>query len=93
MLTAKNGKDAFVVLARNPAPRLILLDLMMPVMDGWQFSDAIQSDPVLAKVPVVVITAFAEQADGVRATGLVKKPVNLDELLEVIGKSLLKEAG
>src|SRR5919206_1695644 len=53
---AANGKEALARLHER-APRVILLDLMMPVMDGWEFRVAQQRDPALASIPVVVISA------------------------------------
>src|SRR5574340_1100683 len=58
---AANGREALARLrAGGHRPRLILLDLMMPVMDGWEFRQAQRGDPALARIPVVVLTA----ADG-----------------------------
>jgi len=54
---AENGQAALDWLARNPAPALVLLDLMMPVMDGFTFLEHVQQVPALARVPVVVLTA------------------------------------
>src|SRR5947207_15447872 len=54
---ASNGREALEVATSGPAPRLILLDLMMPVMNGWQFRAEQLKDPRLAEVPVLVISA------------------------------------
>src|SRR4051794_28574938 len=54
---ASNGREALAYLRERPAPSLILLDLMMPVMDGWQFRSEQRLDSVLAKIPVLVISA------------------------------------
>ncbi len=54
---AENGQAALDWLEKNPAPALILLDLMMPVMDGFTFLEQAQQVPALARVPVVVLTA------------------------------------
>lgn len=54
---ASNGKEALDWLNRNPLPALVLLDLMMPVMDGFEFLDRIRSNPATASLPVVVLTA------------------------------------
>ena len=54
---AENGKAALDWLSKNPAPALVLLDLMMPVMDGFTFLDRVKDVPALARVPIVVLTA------------------------------------
>jgi CheY-like chemotaxis protein len=54
---AENGQVALDWLEKNPAPALVLLDLMMPVMDGFAFLECVQKVPALARVPVVVLTA------------------------------------
>ena len=66
---------------------------MMPVMNGWQFAEAIQKDRLFAAIPLVIVTAYAEQADGIRSDGVIKKPVDLDELSAVLRRHSLKEAG
>ena len=55
--TASNGREALVYLKSHSAPRLILLDVMMPVMDGYEFRVEQQRDPAIADIPVVVLTA------------------------------------
>jgi signal transduction histidine kinase/DNA-binding response OmpR family regulator len=54
---AENGQAALDWLAANPVPALVLLDLMMPVMDGFTFLERVKSIPALARVPIVVLTA------------------------------------
>ncbi|MET0445365.1 MAG: response regulator [Pseudorhodoplanes sp.] len=54
---AENGQAALDWLAANPVPALVLLDLMMPVMDGFTFLDRVKTIPSLARVPIVVLTA------------------------------------
>jgi two-component system, OmpR family, alkaline phosphatase synthesis response regulator PhoP len=77
--TARNGKDALKE-AREHPPNLIVVDLMMPVMNGWQFLKAKQADASLAAVPVVVLTAFADShVEG--AAVLLRKPFDLEALL------------
>ncbi len=80
-----NGREALDRLARGPRPSLILLDLTMPVMNGWQFRRAQLASPELASIPVVVRTADASARDaGLRAIGWLVKPVALDQLLETV---------
>jgi CheY-like chemotaxis protein len=87
VVTASNGAHALEQLRQGPRPCLILLDLMMPVMSGWDFMAEQRKDAALADIPVVVITADAdarEQALSLRAAGLVKKPFKLARLVEAI---------
>lgn len=81
--TAANGQEGIDLLASIPKPCLILLDLMMPVMDGWGFVEAIDKDMMLTKIPVVVVTAFSDKLKTVKARGVIKKPVDLDALCQV----------
>jgi two-component system, chemotaxis family, chemotaxis protein CheY len=87
---AANGAEALARLgATSEAPAVILLDLMMPVMDGWQFRARQQGDPTLAAIPVVVLTAqpnIEESARALRAAGTLKKPVQLDVLLATVAR-------
>jgi CheY-like chemotaxis protein len=82
--TAADGGEALAYLGRHPAPCLIVLDLMMPGMDGRQFRAAQLRDPALAPIPVVVCSAVADLTDpadlpGVQA--LLAKPVDPAELV------------
>jgi CheY-like chemotaxis protein len=67
-------------------PGIILLDLMMPVMDGWEFAAAIGKDPRFSTVPIVVMTAFSDKAHSVPARSILKKPLSLDEVLDIVGR-------
>ncbi|MGH9811156.1 MAG: response regulator [Terriglobia bacterium] len=64
--TAVNGRSGLDWLASNPSPRLILLDLMMPEMDGFEFLRELRKRPMLAEVPVIVVTAKELTAEDVR---------------------------
>jgi CheY-like chemotaxis protein len=82
-----NGLEALRHLKENAPPDLILLDLSMPVMDGWQFSKEQQQDPLLKGVPVVLLSAngnVQQRATMLGAVSFLQKPVELEELLAVI---------
>jgi len=83
--TAENGRAALDVLGRERAC-VILLDLMMPVMNGWEFRHVQANDPLLSRIPVVVVTAAGrrEQIPAIDAHAWLPKPVDLDRLLETI---------
>ena len=84
--TAANGRQALDVLRGGASACVILLDLMMPVMDGWEFRAAQTRDPRLATIPVVVVTAAgpAHAVPAIDANGWVSKPIDFDRLLETI---------
>jgi CheY-like chemotaxis protein len=84
--TAINGRDALEKLHTGERPCVILLDLMMPVMNGWEFRRALELDPVLRDVPVVVVSAATrEMAQRAHAAAHLPKPLDMDQLLDVVG--------
>ena len=79
--------------SRADAPALILLDLMLPGIDGYEILDRLKSDPQTASIPVVVLSARAHEAEISRATeagatAYVSKPYRKAELLETVGSIL-----
>ncbi len=79
---AENGADALEVLRRMPAsPCLVLLDLMMPVMNGFDVLRELAADPRLSNVPVVVLSAHSQAASVEGAKRFLRKPVTLAQLL------------
>jgi CheY-like chemotaxis protein len=84
--TAVNGLDALDKLHQGTKPCVILLDLMMPVMNGWEFRRALQREPELRDVPVVVVSAATgEMMRRTDAAAYLPKPLDMDELLHVVG--------
>jgi len=80
-----NGREALDYLQQEIAPNLILLDLMMPVMDGWEFRRRQQADPSLADVPVIVLSALDQgRTTAVSAHAILKKPLDFDRLIELV---------
>ncbi|MBC7693634.1 MAG: response regulator [Methylotenera sp.] len=84
--TARNGAEALDLLNRSPPPCVILLDLMMPVLNGWQFLEAKKKTAAIVALPVVVVSAVAdhqrEKDHG--ATQIVRKPPDVDSLLKIV---------
>ena len=79
-----NGREALAYLQNAARPDVILLDLMMPVMDGWEFRRQQKADPDLAPVPVIVLSALDPARAAVDATAFLKKPLDFDRLLELV---------
>ena len=83
--TVANGREALDYLHKTAKPDVILLDLMMPVMDGWEFRRRQQADPTLATVPVIVLSALDPvRAASVDAVATLKKPLDFDRLLQLV---------
>ncbi|MEW5853055.1 MAG: response regulator [Myxococcota bacterium] len=82
-----DGVEALEWLRSHPSPSLILLDLMMPRMDGWQFRAIQRADPALSGIPVVVITAGDFPRRRVEPMGVARyltKPLDIEVLLQTI---------
>ena len=88
---AANGRQALDRLTSGVHPCVILLDLMMPVMDGWQFRRQQVLDAQLADIPVIVVSAAGkERIAGIDADGYLSKPVDLEQLLAQVNQVLLR---
>jgi DNA-binding response OmpR family regulator len=85
-LGATHGRDALEKLGKSTErPCLIILDLMMPIMDGKTFREQQLRDPELSRIPVVVISAYRDVAvTGLQVTSHIPKPLNLTALLDVV---------
>jgi len=81
--TAANGEQALNRL-RGGAPQLILLDLMMPVMDGWEFQKQLRESPSFSRVPIIVISASKFSREPLNAAAFIPKPLDAGVLLETI---------
>lgn len=84
-VTAANGLEALEYLGRAALPCLILLDLMMPVMDGCALDKKLAADARFSSIPVVVVTAFPERATGLeRHLKIIQKPVEISEIINLV---------
>ena len=79
---AADGAEALEKLSRDPRTSLVLLDLMMPNVNGWEVAEAMKADQRLATIPVVFVTAYADRIGALRASPTLRKPFDLDELFE-----------
>lgn len=89
---ASNGKMALDKMRNGEKPELILLDLMMPMMDGFQFRNEQESDPQLATIPVIIMTADGHIESKkllIGAKASVRKPIDIDKLLVTLEKCLM----
>jgi CheY-like chemotaxis protein len=90
VVPARNGEEALRLLWGGPRPDLILLDMLMPVLDGWHFLERLGQEP--ARPPVLVTTAATvisrEWARAHGCAGLVRKPIETEELLEEVRRCL-----
>ncbi|KAA5826181.1 response regulator [Algibacter amylolyticus] len=95
VLICSNGKDAFdklksIIVNGEKLPELILLDLNMPIWDGWQFLDAFKTIPVEQKLEIFIVTSSDSEADKRRAeeyninSNYIVKPITLEKLKETV---------
>ena len=89
-IAVSNGAEALARLRSSARhPFVIVLDLMLPVMDAWQFRAEQAGDALLASIPVVIFSAnpkVGQHADALGAAAVLRKPPNLDELLSVVSR-------
>jgi CheY-like chemotaxis protein len=89
--TAANGQQGLEQLAKTPRPEIVLLDMMMPIMNGPAMLAAMAADPNLGGIPVIVLSSLPEDAVRARAKGvaaILRKPYTMDEILNVITRVL-----
>jgi CheY-like chemotaxis protein len=81
--TAANGREALELLRAGPGPDVILLDLMMPVMDGIRFREEQEKNPAIADIPVVLMSAVSQGEIAklnLGAAVLLQKPIDIEAL-------------
>jgi CheY-like chemotaxis protein len=96
--TAANGRQGLERLAEAPRPEIVLLDMMMPVMNGPAMLAAMAADPELRGIPVIVLSSLPEEAIRARAGGVaafLRKPYTAEQVLDAIARVLgqAREAG
>lgn len=87
VLSVTDGRRALELLERlrGQLPELILLDLMLPVMDGWEFAERVRSSEELSHIPIAVISAFDRQPP-LGAVEYLRKPIKAEELLRLVAR-------
>jgi two-component system, chemotaxis family, chemotaxis protein CheY len=93
VVSAKNGQEALDYLDKGRLPQLILLDLMMPVMNGWEFLERVDESPAYKKLPVIIVSAYCEKARDLKCVAFYEKPMDLDSLLSQIKQYTGKNHG
>ena len=83
---ATNGKEALELLSKMAKPCLVLLDMMMPIMNGRQFLDTVMADAILAPIPVLIVSAVADKTNTEGSVGFLKKPIDIDVVLNVVSQ-------
>lgn len=83
VVCVNNGEEALSYLHRNPAPAAILVDLFMPVMNGWKLVQKINEQSSLQSLPIVIVTA-QQPHWGYPAPHVIRKPIDPDELLRTV---------
>jgi CheY-like chemotaxis protein len=89
VVTAENGRQALEILQTNPDFDAILMDIMMPEMDGYETMKAIRKDPRFKSIPIIAVTAKAMKGDREKclesgASDYISKPVNTDQLVSLL---------
>lgn len=87
VVAAGDGEEALAQI-RAFHPELVLLDLMMPVMNGWEFRAAQKGDPDISEIPVVILSAMGREG-AIDADGYIQKPFDLEVLLSAVRRHAL----
>lgn len=97
VLRADNGREA-VLAAQNERPDLILMDIQMPEVDGYEAARRIKAEPHLAHIPIVAVTSYAmagdrEKAEGIGFAGYIEKPIATETFISEISRFIPRKAG
>lgn len=87
----ENGEDALALLKKDPKPDIILVDMMMPVMDGYELLQQLRNNEILSKIPVIAVTAKAMKGDREKcldagAWDYLSKPIDISLLKEKLNQ-------
>ena len=90
---ATNGEKAIAIASRTPTPDLILLDVVMPEIDGYAVCETLKNQEVTKNIPVIFVTGNASDAEkqkgfSLGAIGFLRKPVNSAQLFDIVQKTL-----
>jgi CheY-like chemotaxis protein len=88
---AADGSEALRLLRGSMPPQVVLLDLMLPVLSGWDVLAELRSHPYLARTPVIVISALAQPPSGINAEAYLQKPFQPETLVRLV-TSLVRDA-
>jgi len=91
VIVARNGEDMLLVLSKDIKPHVILLDMMMPIMDGYESLEALKQDVLLKRIPTIAVTAKAMKGDKEKcmeagAWDYIAKPIDLKLLVEKLNR-------
>lgn len=87
VVCASHGQQALNLLDKQPAPDILLLDLMMPVMNGWQMRKAMLTQDAWRTIPCIIVSGahdLGSQIDALHAQAFISKPIKLDKLLSAL---------
>jgi len=89
VIPARTGRQALDVLAldQGSRPDAVILDLMMPIVTGWQVLEEMRQDPELEKIPVIILTAVSQDMP-TGATAILRKPFDINELLSILNSEV-----
>jgi len=86
VVEAENGKEGIARLQEDGIPGLIILDMVLPELNGWGFLDFQRNSSVYSGIPVVVVSAFEGMAKSAKPDAYLSKPVEADALLQAVAK-------
>lgn len=90
VIEAINGLEGWKHLEEGLEPNLIILDLMMPVMNGWEFLDKVKMQPKYNLYPIVVASAYSDKTVRFKNSPFLEKPIDLSTLIQTV-KKYIKE--